>query len=243
MINIENLKESDQIKNAFLESTISNRIIFLGRHGSSLYKKVTLEIESDFDLELILDRSETNDFATIKSVLDMLPFKIECQLRYRNEIEKNGLIDLTSYKIFMYLVYANSISLIGENIYKQIVKNVSQKDVRKSFLISSQIALKDTRKVYFADKSNYEVNKQVARFFICICLYFGYIDRKYLGSKELFLLTEDGSITDLVLKSFSKYLLEPEKEVINSFKQGLIGGGINAEILKVITDLSYRIFN
>src|ERR1035437_10939489 len=133
-----NQRNFDKIRKAFISSQIYPRIIFLGSHGSAIYRIVGKNSESDYDLEIVLDVPEPTDLSEIREIIDKLKMKIECQLRYLNEISGNGLIRKTKYKLFMYFVYANGITLLGQNIYHDLIRNIKEKDAKESFILSAQ---------------------------------------------------------------------------------------------------------
>jgi len=107
-----NRNEILELKQKFLNSNVSSKIVSLIVHGSSLYKVITKEEKDrDIDLELILYNQEQEDLESIKDIISSFPIKVECQLRYLDEIEViigNSLIFLSSYKIVHSTSYCNT---------------------------------------------------------------------------------------------------------------------------------------
>jgi len=86
----------------------------------------------------------------------------------------------------MYYAYANGICLIGKNIYTELIKQLKEEDVKRSILITTQIMFKDIRKSFTANASPYEVNKNIMRTFVGICMFDGLLDYKKIGDIEFF---------------------------------------------------------
>ncbi|MCX6739427.1 MAG: hypothetical protein NT098_05280 [Candidatus Parcubacteria bacterium] len=238
---IRNNFNSEVIKlivDKFVASTISSRIMFLGNHGSSLYKKIEQNSESDIDLELVLSVPEIGDYLEILKLLKQIPVKIECQLRYYSEFENNQLVDLSNYKLFMYFEYANGITLIGKNVYKEISERISSESYAKSLLISMQIAYKDIRKAYLGGGSAYLINKQVVRFFLCFAFYSGLVDYRKLGTEEVFSLFVNGDVIDVVTEAFSDYFSTTEQSIIHDFKKCLLKNEIDERIFVVVNNFA-----
>lgn len=206
-----------RIKKAFKNSLISSRIICLLVHGSSQYYKIKKDSERDIDLELILDTPKKNDYLVIKKILDEVGIRNECQLRYLREIiSRDDLIYITSYKIFMFFAYSNAHCLIGNNIYKELVKKIPEDKVKQSLLISAQIAFKDIRKSFFANCSNYVVNKNIIRMLVCICIYENILDYHNIGEAEFFNQETKGFIK-IITKKYINYLSLVEIQELQNF--------------------------
>lgn len=206
-----------RLKKAFLNSSISSRIVCLLVHGSSLYYKIKKDSGRDIDLELILDIPKKDDYLIIKRIIDEAGIRNECQLRYLREIiSRDDLIYLTSYKIFMFFAYSNAYCLIGNNIYKELVKKIPEDKVKQSFLISAQIAFKDIRKSFFAGCSNYIVNKNIIRMLVCICMYENILDYHNIGEAEFFNQETKGFI-EIITKKYINYLSSTEIQELQNF--------------------------
>lgn len=201
-----NHKQFKIIRDAFLKSSIFPRITCLIVHGSSLYYKIESKSERDIDLELILNKPHPRDYFVIKEILDKVGLKIECQLRYLDEIKlSQSMIHITSYKIFMFFAYSNGHCLIGDNIYKKLVKKISNKKIKQSLLISAQIGFKDIRKSFFAGHSNYSINKNIARTLVCICMYEGFLDYREIGN-DMFFSQEKIVFAEEIIEGYRDYL-------------------------------------
>ena len=206
-----------EFKKNFLNSSISARIVCLLVHGSSLYHKVTKNNEKDIDLELILDTPMKDDYLVIKEILDKVKIKTECQLRYLEEIiSKDNLIHITSYKIFMFFAYSNAYCLIGNNIYRELINKIPEDKIKQSLLISAQISFKDIRKSFFADCSNYIINKNIIRMLVCICMYENILDYHNIGEAEFFNQETKGFIK-IITQKYMNYLSAKEIQELQSF--------------------------
>lgn len=236
-----NSSERNKIIDSFKNSGLLPRIVFLGNHGSSLYKEIKKESESDFDIEIILDNPQSDDCLTIKNIVKAFPFRAECQLRYESELN-TGMIKASSYKVFMYYVYAHSELLLGKNLYADLVGELDNLAIRKSLLISAQIAFKDIRKSYIADKTPYEVNKNIVRFLACTCFYFGIFSSQDLGTRKIFELSETGDIVNTFLEKFNGSIDANEKATILQFKDSLKAGKFFNPIFAVISSIAEKIY-
>lgn len=137
---------------------------------------------SDIDFELVLSSFEIDDYAQIQQIIKTEKIRVECQLRYFDELTNpDGLIKKTNYKIFMYFAYANGLCLLGENIYKNLIKTLADDDVKKSLLLSAHIAFKDIRKSYLSNSSQVVINKQIKIFVLDLLMFLGYLDYRDLG--------------------------------------------------------------
>jgi hypothetical protein len=188
-----------------------------------------------------LDTPKSGDLEKIKKILDHIDLKIECQLRYVNEITETGLISKTKYKLFMYIVYANGITLIGQNIYSELVDSIKAADIKDSLALSAQIAFKDIRKAYLSGKSPYEVNKQISRFFVCHLLSKGHISSKSLGTRAFFNLVDSTRIYDFFMRIYRKILTGEEVRTIKGFKLNCRRKKIDAEMIQFTTKFAQNI--
>jgi len=174
-----------KIKTGFSEK-FGNRIVCLIHHGSSVYQEINSPI-SDIDLELVLDRHEQGDYRLVREIISDKEIKVECQLRYLNELtNSDGLINRSSYKIFMFFAYANGTCLIGNNFYKKLSGELEPKEVIRSLLISAQIAYKDIRKMYLAKEDTLVVKKQVKIFIVDLLIALKVLDYQNLGKNKFF---------------------------------------------------------
>jgi hypothetical protein len=211
-----NKQEIAFLKNAFERSAIMPRIISLIVHGSSLYYPLAFgEKDSDIDLELILTSDHSTDLKNIREIVKSSTVRVECQLRYLDEI-KSGLIFQATYKLFMYFAYANGISLVGENIYDQLIQNIAEKDVKQSILLSAQIAFKDIRKLFLGGSNEYNVNKGVMQVFRLICMFDGLVDYKKLGCVDYF-EHQNEAFVSLILSAYEKLLNEQDAQTLKKF--------------------------
>jgi hypothetical protein len=211
-----NEEEILSLKDAFQRSTLFSRIISLVVHGSSLYYPLTYEErDSDIDLELILSSVQSEDMEHVRSIVQLSRTRVECQLRYWGEI-KQGLIFQSAYKLFMYFAYANGVSLIGKNVYKELINNISEKEVKKSILISAQIAFKDIRKLFLAGSNAYNVNKSIMQTFRLICMFDNLLDYKQLGSADYF-QHQNEAFVSIILSKYKIFLEQCEIMALNNF--------------------------
>jgi hypothetical protein len=116
----------------------------------------------------------------------------------------------------MYFAYANGICLIGRNIYRELLKNISVDNLKRSFLISAQMHFKDIRKTFLSGKSNYMVNKNIMRFLKEICVLENILDYKKMGS-FVFFKYEQKSYIPLIIKFYKKYLTRKDMEILKNF--------------------------
>jgi len=206
-----------KIKKSFLNSSISSRIVCLLIHGSSLYYNIKKGDKRDIDLELILDSPKEGDYLVIKKILNKIKVENECQLRYLQEIKsQNNLIYTASYKLFMFFAYSNAYCLIGNNIYKKLIKNIPENKIRQSFLISAQISFKDIRKSFFAGSSNYIINKNIIRTLVCVCMYENILNYKDIGEAEFFNQEKIGFV-EIIIKKYINYLNLSEIQELQKF--------------------------
>jgi hypothetical protein len=220
IMDIERLEFNKQeivfLKNAFEQSAIMPRIASLIVHGSSLHYPLTPgEKDSDIDLELILTSDCSTDLNNIREIVKSSTVRVECQLRYLDEI-KSGLIFQSAYKLFMYFAYANGASLIGENIYEQLVRGISEIDVKRSILLSAQIAFKDIRKLFLGGSNEYNVNKGIMQVFRLICMFDGAVDYRKLGCVDYFEHQNEAFVSSILLK-YEKLLDEQDVLTLKKF--------------------------
>lgn len=169
-----------------IEEQFGQRIVCLIHHGSSLFA-TKRDRPSDIDLELILDRREAGDEKKIREIGLGYKIPVGCQMRYLDEIvNPRGLIKKTGYKTFMYFTYANGETLLGRNIYKQLVNELKDQEVRDSLLISAQIALKEIRKKYLSGRDWPEIKKQMKVYLTDLLMYQGDIKYQLLGTKSVY---------------------------------------------------------
>lgn len=212
------------LKDKFRQSKLAPRIVCLIVHGSSLFYPLNEKApDSDIDLELILKESQPDDYLVIKEIIKQAKKRAECQLRYLNEIEvAENLIFISEYKLFMYFAYANSVCLIGHNVYQEIIKQIPKEKIKKSFITSAQIYFKDVRKSFLKGASPYLVNKNIIRVLVDIGMAEGFIDYHDLGLKD-FLQQEKNLFIGLIIKNYSQYLTKQEvailKEFINKYEK------------------------
>lgn len=230
------------IKKSFQNSKLNSRIICLIIHGSSLFYPLNNNhLNSDIDLELILEKPEPEDYQIIKNIINKSKIKIECQLRYLEEIEnQKSLIFLSHYKIFMYFAYANGICLIGKNIYRNLVKDISYKTIEESLLISAQIYFKDIRKSLFKGDIPYWVNKNIGYALLDICLIEGFLDYRRLGEKVI-LKEEKWAFIRPIIKNYSLFLNKIDKKILKEFAKKYHKKKIFEQIFPVINKI-FKIF-
>lgn len=213
-----NKREILKIKRFFIQSALKPRIVSLIVHGSALFNDIASRRSADIDVELILSESQANDILHIKKIINKIEVPVECQFRYLNEIKPDhGLIRLSLYKIFMYFAYSNGLCLVGNNIYSQLIKKISKEEVRKSILISLQIAFKDIRKVYLSSDNQRAVNKNIARVLLEICLYLDILNYKKLGSNE-FNRYARSAYVPLIINKFRRELTKRDIAVLEKFQ-------------------------
>lgn len=229
----QNAKLIKQIKNEFSQSAFADRIACLTVHGTALYLDKQ-NIDSDLDLELVLTEPRPNDLPYLKRILDIFDKKIECQLRYLEEIsDATKLISRTKYKIFMYYAYANGLCLLGKDIYRKLTRKVKIQDYRQSLLITTQISYKDVRKSYLAGASAYVVNKHIMRTLAGICLYLGLINYKNIGL-EGFIRHEKNAFIDLIKKRFHGQLDKNDLAILDSFTDSYRRQNTNQQIFQLL---------
>lgn len=228
-----NKQEFSFLKNAFEQSAIMPRIIGLIVHGSSLYYPLALgEKDSDIDLELVLMSDDSVDLKNIRDIVKSSKVRVECQLRYLNEID-GGLIFQSMYKLFMYFAYANGISLIGKNIYKELVQNIPEKDVKKSILLSAQIAFKDIRKLFFGGANEYSVNKAIMQVFRLICMANDSMDYRRLGCAGYF-EHQGEAFVSLIILVYKKFLDERDIQALKKFVRYYQSRRFSDEVFPVV---------
>ena len=240
-----NRKVFNRITEQFRESSLFHRVVSLIVHGSTLFSPARIHADKDIDLELILDNYFDNDYKVIKRILHHFKIPIECQIRYKNEIQDNSsLIWRSGYKIFMFFTYSNGICLIGENIYKNILAKIPAKLLERSLLISMQINFKDIRKSYLNNSSAYVVNKNIARTFFNMLLYKRVLKLGDLGTKKYFLYERQAFIP-LILKYHSDFLTKDERSKLktfrNYFRRRILYQPIFSIVNKIAEDFSKRI--
>lgn len=229
----QNAKLIKQIKNEFSQSAFADRIVCLIIHGTALYldKK---NINSDLDLELVLTEPLPNDLLVLKNIITGFDKKIECQLRYLDEInDDTKLISRSKYKIFMYYAYANGLCLLGKNIYKTLIRKFNIQDYRQSLLITTQISNKDVRKSYLAGASAYAVNKNIMRTLAGICLYLGLIDYKTIGLGK-FIQHEKNAFVDLIKNRFNNQLNKNNLAILDLFADSYRSQTANQQIFQLL---------
>lgn len=243
---MKNLNNFNNITKGFVDSTISNKILSLIAHGSGLFYNFEDKPYLDIDLELILDDQDDHDMEIIKNILVQFDFRIECQVRYINEItNSNSTIMRSSYKIFMYYAYANGITLIGKNIYQELLPELKNADVNKSLIISMQIAYKDIRKSFLAGAEPYIVNKNIMRTFHEISMLLGLIDYKKLGTATYMEHCSEAFVP-IIIKHFTNKLSFEEKsnliEFIIYYKRYEILPQVFSTVNKIVTLSEQELF-
>jgi len=235
-IPVDNRKIIEQLKEDFTNSLLVPRIRCLIVHGSSLFQEDG-DGNSDIDLELVLAYHIRVDIDLVKEIIIKNKVKAECQVRYVNEItDDRGLILRTGYKIFMYFAYSNGITLIGDNIYVNLIKRLTGKMVKRSLLISIQLHFKDIRKTYLGGAPAEIVNKNIERFLFDVCLYLGLIDYRKLGTKNVFEAEKRCCIEEL-LKRFGGCLGDNDIRTLKLFGRKKERGQFCAEMFEVINKI------
>jgi len=226
------------IKKEFQTSKLKSKIVCLIIHGSGFFYQLDdNKSDSDIDIELVLSRQNQNDYQIIKGIVLRSKLRIECQLRYLNEVEtKKSLISFSSYKVFMYFAYANGLCLIGKNIYKDLIKNIPYETIKKSLLISMQIYFKDIRKSFFRGDNAYWVNKNISYALLDICLAENFLDYRQLG-KEAILREEKYGFVRPIIKNYSRFLNERDKKVLAVFPGKYRNKEIYEEIFSVVNKI------
>jgi len=225
-----------ELRDSFIRSDLYPRIVCLIAHGSSLFKRIEEDDNSDVDVELVLSKPRRGDYFAIKSIVGQTETAVECQLRYFDEIKRKiSLIRKSNYKLFMYFAYSNGFCLIGNNVYRRLANDLSIKDVKKSLMISAQIAFKDVRKTFFAGKDNYFVNKNILRTIELVCMVEGFFDYRDLGTKKFFDFEKKAFIRVLLASDkYKKGLSSEEIETLERFSVRLKTGTISKEMFLVI---------
>ncbi len=214
----ENKEYVTKFRNA-INKNFGNRIVFLGLHGSSRHNALAPDYISDIDLELILDIVKPTDLSKIKNIVLGVPVKVECQVRSYFEIQNNkSLIHKTKYKIFMYNAYANGITLLGKNIYKELIKKFNNKQYKDSLLFNIQLEWKDIRKKYLGNKKAVELNKTIEVFLFDILLYFNVINYRDLDKKKIF-EAKRYNVYELSSNYFSSILTQKEREFLFEYQK------------------------
>ncbi len=227
-------------KEAFKKSKIHENIKCLIVHGSSLFKPFSNDF-SDIDLELVLKKHSNDDYKIIKEIIQNSSVPTECQLRYTNELtDPKGLIQYTKYKIFMYFAYSNGITLIGNNIYKDLCKKIDDKTAKFSLLLTAQIYFKDIRKSFFANSHPYIVNKNIMRTLFDLCLFLDLIDYKKLGTKEVFEL-ETISCVNLIIDRFKNVLSDSDIKTLLLFQKKFQKLEYCIEVIPIVEFLIYTV--
>lgn len=212
-----NQKEIDFLKKAVLSSNLADRILTLIIHGSSLYFPLIERPYSDIDLEMILESSKDGDAEIIQAIVKCCPFKVELQYRYYSELSnENSVIHTTQYKTFMFFAYSNGILLYGKNIYAELAKDLSISQLRKSTRITMQISFKDIRKSYLITSNGYDVNKNVMRFFRELGLLYDKLNYNQIGTKEILTLEADGYV-NIIKEIFIYGLTKSSLEHLDRF--------------------------
>ncbi len=218
MIPNHNQKYIEILTNSF-KNNFGKRIIFLGLHGSSRHSSLEPNYTSDIDLELILNTVKPEDMETVKEIISTVSVKVECQIRSIYEItDTHSLIYKTEYKIFMYHAYANSITLIGKNIYKNLLGEFTNKQYKDSLLINIQLAWKDIRKYFLANKEPTEINKLVEVFLFDVLLYINQIDYRDLDKKKIFEMKRY-NVYEISSNFFSSILNTDEKAFLLQYQK------------------------
>ncbi len=229
-----------QLKSSF-EKSFKSRIVCLIHHGSSLYKDINNE-PSDIDLELVLSRYEKNDYLLIQKILKRFGVNVECQLRYLWELTNaQGLISNTSYKIFMYFAYSNGICLLGENIYKNLIKKLTDEEIKDSLLISAQIEFKNIRKEYFSKSRARVVNKHIKVFLLDVFMYLGTLDYRNLGKKSFFKKRKTIYLDEVKI-AFSKWMSAADYKIFQEFIDDCGKNRINEEMFLLVNKISNNLF-
>jgi len=121
----------------------------------------------------------------------------------------------------MYYAYSNGITLIGKNIYKDLIKKLKNQSVEKSLLTSIQIYYKDIRKTYLANSHPYIVNKNIIRTLFDVCLYLKLIDYRELGTKKVF-EQETNACVELIIDHFARVLNPPDVKLLRLFQNNYL---------------------
>lgn len=235
-----NKKAILKLRSLFFSSNLNSRIKCLIVHGSCIYQEIIDDRYTDIDLELILTSSSPRDYLILKSILKKSPIKVECQLRYLDEITlKDNVIKLSSYKLFMYFAYANGVCLLGENIYQKLINDLTDLEIKQSLLISIQIAFKDIRKIYLSKINNvYMINKNIKLVFLDILMYEGTLDYKKLG-KAIFFREGDDGYSSLILKLYRRYLNKKDRIIIKKFSESYKLCELDLRIFPVVEKIMY----
>lgn len=216
------------------------RIVCLVHHGSSLFASER-NIPSDIDLELILERREVGDEKKIKEIGFGYKIPVGCQMRYLDEIiDPEGLIKKTGYKIFMYFAYSNGKTLLGKNIYKQLVNGLKDQEVKDSLLISAQIALKEIRKKYLSGRNWSEIKKQMRVYLTDLLMYQGAIKYQLLGTKSIYDNGKD-IFASTISKAYPDLMQDIEVEKFSKLTQKN-GNETTVELVFEIAQKTYNYF-
>jgi len=215
----QTIEQIKKIKKQFILEPFYPRIACLIVHGSALYYPIPNNDDADIDVELVLKTRESDDNVRLKKLVEKFEVKVECQLRYMDEIrDEFGLITRSRYKIFMYFAYSNSLCLIGRNVYSRLICRLKEEEIRQSLLISIQISFKDIRKLFFSGANAYQVNKSIMRTLVGICMIEGLLDWRDLGKKVFFKHGQDAYV-GLILKKYAALLNKTEKKIITEFSE------------------------
>ncbi len=227
-------KFRDLLINSGFHDEISSLIV----HGSSLYRDFKSSNESsDIDFELVLHKISAETLYELKSLISTFEHKISCQVRTVKEINNfNSNLRKSNYRTFIFYSYVNGICLIGNNIYKKVVCEISDEQIFNSIINSIQISYKDIKKFFLKGESSRKVNKTIMRTLEGIILLKRILDYKKLGTEQFYIHAHN-AFTSLIIKSFENSLDDQDIAIINSFAESYKNDRMNMEIFKVIDKL------
>ena len=156
------------------DQTFKENIVCLLFYGSQNKEKGLGGAYSDFDFHLVLKNFSPDIIRRIKE--HFLPFyPIDLSIHNLNQIEQCGHVSFqngTQGQYFLY-VLANARVLIGENIYTDLVKKVSDEDVKSSLLFKIREYNWRLKRYYLENTHNaHQIIKYSYRLMLDVSLFF-----------------------------------------------------------------------
>lgn len=232
---------ADELLIEILSAFGNRRVIFVGWHGSSLFKRVAVKrVDSpDLDIELILDKPTIQDAERLRNILNSQDKNVSIQLRYLDEIRGlESVINRSKYKLFMCFAYANARTLFGNNVYVDLIRKLKKRDVIESLFMYSHFCLKEARKLYINSKGNKITQRLIRRAFYDYCLAKGYVDFRILGTQNSY-LDERVRLPEILIKNERK-LSQAEKYFVNKLSNSRVTRNDLRGMMTVCTNLLSR---
>lgn len=205
----KDIRTIEQVRILCEKLSISENIVCLLHYGS-LKQKEDFHSNSDLDFHLVLKKIDLDTLTQIKDIFGFSS-KIDLSFHSMDEIVYNNKIIFQNGNQGVYFIHvlSSSETLIGKNIYLDLVKNLDQKEVIRSIIEKIRYYLWFLRRNYVFENNLKIHKKYFIRILKDILILEGAIDYSNIS------LLNNRQIINLYLEKFRSKMNTQEIQLIN----------------------------